>query len=92
MVDSYFPVEDGVMNKVANNMCKYVMKNKINSFDQYLSMFAKEDGEIDIYDFVEYMQNNMIGDGLKINMHDYISMMPDRTLLITKEDLNCLLN
>jgi len=93
MVDNYFPAEDNVLNKVANNMCKYIMRNKINTLDPYMNMFTKEDGEIDAKDFVEYMQVNMIGDcGLKINLHDHFPMLPDRTLTVTKDDLNCFLN
>lgn len=94
MIDSYFP-GSSMMDKTANSMIKYILKNKINDIDPILNMFAKGDGDIDIDDFVDFMKTNMIGNGLKLNFHDYISesnilkgIIPNRTLLITKDDLD----
>lgn len=97
MIDSYFPGST-MTDKTANSMIKYILKNRINDMDNILEMFAASDGEIDIDDFIDFMKVNMIGNGLKINFHDYVkdnsllnTIVPDRTLLVTQDDLNCFL-
>lgn len=98
LIDSYFPNDDKVVNRLVNNTCKYIFKNKINEIDPIIHLFANDCGEIDIMDFVSYMQTNMIGDGLQVNLRDYVKsgplsqMLPDRTLVITKDDLNSFLS
>ena len=95
MINSYFP-DNTMTDKTASSMLKYILKNKINDMDAVLSMFTRADGNIDIEDFVEFMKENMIGQGLRINFHDYIpensilqTFVPNRTMVITKDDLNC---
>jgi uncharacterized radical SAM superfamily protein len=95
MINSYFP-GNSMTDKTANSMIKYILKNKINDMDAILSMFTTSNGEIDIEDFTEFMKENMIGQGLRINFHDYIpensilkTIVPNRTMMITKDDLNC---
>lgn len=95
MINSYFPGST-MTDKTANSMIKYILKNKINDMDAILNMFTNSEGDIDIEDFTEFMKENMIGQGLKINFYDYIpensvlkSIMPNRTMMITKDDLNC---
>ena len=98
IIDSYFP-ENNMIDRTGSSMLKYILKNKINDFDNILSMFTKSDNEIDIEDFIEFMKENMIGSGLRVNLQDYIpensflsGIIPNRTLLITKDDLNCFLH
>lgn len=98
LIDSYFP-DNNMIDRTGSSMLKYILKNKINDFDSMLSLFENSEHEIDIDEFIEFMKENMIGSGLRINLHDYIpeksflsSIVPDRTLLITKDDLNCFLH
>lgn len=97
MIDSYFP-GSSMTDKAANSMVKYILKNRINDMDNIIGMFTAANGEIDIEDFIDFMKMNMIGNGLKINFHDFVKdnsmlsgIVPDRTLLITQDDLNCFL-
>lgn len=100
LIDTYFPNDLTLANRVINNTAKYIFKNKIGEFDKIINLFANETGEIDVADFVEYMSVNMIGDeGLKINLRDYIDgesslswMVPDKTLVITKDDMKAFLS
>lgn len=98
LIDSYFPPETSVVNKLVNNTCKYIAKTKLSDLDPIISMFADVNDNIDVVDFVNYMQTNMIGDGIRINLCDYVDhngylykILPNRTLIITKEDMNCFL-
>lgn len=97
LINSYFP-NNTLTDKGASSMLKYVLKNKINDLDGVLQWFTNSDNEIDIEEFIEYMKENMIGSGIKLNLQDYIpetsfirNMIPNRTLIITKEDLDCFL-
>lgn len=96
LIDSYFP-GNTMTDKTASSIIKYILKNKVCEMDPILNMFTVNN-EIDINDFVDFMKTNMIGSGIKINLKDYISedsilntVMPDRTLLLTKEDLDIFL-
>ena len=98
LIDSYFP-NNNLIDRTSSSMLKYILKNKINELDGMIQLFKTSENEIDIDEFIDFMKENMIGSGLRINLHDYVSpdsfiatMLPDRTLLITKDDLNCFLN
>lgn len=98
LINSYFP-NSTLTDKAANAMLKYALKTKINDLDSVLSFFADNDKNIDIDDFIDFMKENMIGNGVKINLQDYIaednplrSMVPNRTLVLNKEDLDCFLH
>lgn len=62
----------------------------INKYDNVLDMFADENGNID----VEGILNN-IGDAMeesyKIDLQQFSPLLPNRILLISKEDINNLL-
>ena len=98
IIDSYFP-ENNLIDRTGSSMLKYILKNKVNELDGMIALFTTADGEIDIDEFIDFMKENMIGSGLRINLYDYISdksfihgLLPNRTLLITKDDLNCFLH
>lgn len=93
LIDMYFP-GDGITDRMISASAKYVLKNKVNELDPVLSMFA-QNNELNEKEFLEFMKDNMIKDGLKINAHDYfdknspfLNILPDRTLIVKKEDLD----
>lgn len=97
LINSYFP-NNTLTDKAANAMLKYALKNKVNDLDSVLSFFADNNKNIDINDFIDFMKENMIGSGVKINLQDYIAedsplhaIVPNRTLVLNKEDLDCFL-
>ena len=61
----------------------------INKYDTLLELFEDENGEIDIKGIVENMGD--IIEPLKIDLRQYSPLLPNRTLLITKDDFNELL-
>lgn len=58
----------------------------INKFDSLLELFEDENGEINVKGIIENMGS--LDEPLKIDLRQYSQLLPNRTLLITKEDLN----
>lgn len=97
LIDVYFP-GDGISDRMISASAKYILKNKVNELDTVLTMFSNTDNELDANEFLSFMKDNMIKDGLKINARDYFpensqiaSLLPNRTLIIKREDLDDLL-
>lgn len=61
----------------------------INKFDDMLQLFEDENGEIDAEGIVENIGGS--NEPFKITLRDYSPLLPNRTLLITKEDIESLL-
>lgn len=61
----------------------------INKYDTLLELFEDEKGNIDVKGIIENMGG--LNDPIKIDLRQYSPMLPNRTLLITKEDLEDLL-
>jgi hypothetical protein len=59
----------------------------INKYDSLIEMFEDEKGEIDIYGIIENIGDSL-NEPFKIDLRQYSPLLPNRTLLITKEDLN----
>lgn len=97
MLDSFFK-GNSLADKGMSTVAKYIIKKKIDDIDDFLMFFANKDKEIDAEEFVEYLTDNMVGEeGMAINFRDYISpdsvlynIIPNKTLIIKKEDFNCL--
>lgn len=61
----------------------------VNKFDNLLQLFEDENGEIDA---VGLIKNMNIEEPIKIDLQQYSPILPHRVLLITKDDINDLLN
>ena len=59
----------------------------INKYDSLIEMFEDEKGEIDVYGIIENIGESL-NEPFKIDLRQYSPLLPNRTLLITKEDLN----
>lgn len=59
----------------------------INKYDSLIEMFEDEKGEIDVYGIIENIGDSL-NEPFKIDLRQYSPLLPNRTLLITKEDLN----
>lgn len=62
----------------------------INKYDTLIELFEDENGEIDVNGIVENMGG--LEEPFKIDLRQYSPLLPNRTLLITKEDLKKLLD
>jgi hypothetical protein len=61
----------------------------IHKYDTLLELFEDQNGDIDVKGIIENMGSP--NEPFKIELGKYSPMLPNRTLLITKEDLNELL-
>lgn len=59
----------------------------INKYDSLIEMFEDDKGEIDVYGIIENIGDSL-NEPFKIDLRQYSPLLPNRTLLITKEDLN----
>lgn len=62
----------------------------INKYDNVLDMFANENGDIDVEGILNNIGNAM-EESYKIDLQQFSPLLPNRILLISKEDINNLL-
>ena len=62
----------------------------INKYDNVLDMFADENGNIDVEGILNNIGNTM-EESYKIDLQQFSPLLPNRILLISKEDINNLL-
>lgn len=60
----------------------------INKFDSIIDMFADENGNIDVHN----LRNNIPSTEIRINLKELSPILPNRTLLVTKGDMDRLFN
>lgn len=96
MIDTYFG--GSTMNeKFINSTLKIILKQNIYKIDDILTLFADKDGDIDVANVVEEY-SKMIGDqGIVFDLKQYVdndfakSLIPDKVLIIKREDIAKLL-
>ena len=96
IIDSYFK-SNSLAEKGMGTMAKYIIKKKIDDFDDFLELFANKEKEIDTEEFVNYVVAELVGeDGMVVNFKDYLnpdgilySLIPNKTLIVKKDDFNC---
>lgn len=92
LIDTYFN-EKGITEKFINSTLKIIVKQNIHKVDSMLTLFTDENGEIDANAIInEYA--SMIGDeGFVFDLKKYVNnslvkdMLPDKVLIIKKEDI-----
>lgn len=97
MINTYFG--GSTMNeKFINSTLKIILKQNIYKVDSILTLFADKDGDIDITNVVEEY-SKMIGDqGIVFDLKQYVdndfakSLIPDKVLIIKREDIAKLLS
>jgi hypothetical protein len=97
LVDVYFN-GSGITERFLNSTLKIIVKQNINKLDEVITYFADKDGEIDL-EMLAYNYSEMIPeDGIMFDIKDYIesdfvkNMVPDKALLIKREDIMSVLN
>lgn len=63
----------------------------INKYDNVLDMFADEHGDIDVEGIINNIGDAM-EDSFKIDLQEFSPLLPNRILLISKEDIKNLLS
>lgn len=101
LVDLYFP-DSGMMSRLANTTTKFYIEQHTSDFDALLKMFCSSGSDdIDVNSFITHLENDLFKDGsLKINVKEMLpsgmsslsQMLPDKVILLTKDDLRRILD
>lgn len=67
-----------------------IIDANINKYDNIIDMFADENDNIDVDGILNNL-TNAIEDDFKIDLQQYSPLLPNRILLISKEDIKSLL-
>jgi hypothetical protein len=92
LIDTYFNGSD-FSDKFLNSTMKIIIKQNANKFDDVFKLFADKNDDIDL-DMMVNEYSKMISDnGIIFDIKDYVSndfvknMLPDKVLVIKKEDI-----
>lgn len=96
LIDIYFG-ESTMTDKMINSTLKIIVKNNIHKADDIINMFADKNGEINVNEIVDEYSKQLGDEGVQFDIKDYVkndfikSLLPDKCLLITKDDIMKLL-
>lgn len=91
-IDTYFG-ENTMTDKFINSTMRILVKTNINKFDNILSMFADEHGDINAQGIIDEYSRQIGDEGFRIDIREYINndfikgLMPEKVLLVKREDL-----
>lgn len=97
LIDTYFSGTD-IKDKFINATLKIFVKQNINKYDNIISMFADENGEIAAADIIEEYSKVFGDNGFMFDIRNYIkndiikSLLPNKALIIKKEDFENIYN
>lgn len=97
LVDTYFG-QPTMSEKFINSTLKLIVKQNIYKVDSVLSLFADENGEINASDIVAEYAKMIDENGFVFDLKQYVpnetvkSLIPDKILVIKREDILNLLN
>lgn len=92
LIDTYFG-SNSVSDKFFNATLKILVKQNIHKYDDVLEMFADENGEINAMDVIDEYSKVFPDEGFVFDVRNYVkndlmrSLMPNKALIIKKEDL-----
>ena len=97
LIDTYFGANT-MQEKFINATLKIVLKQKIHKVDSMLNLFSDKNGDINFHEVVKEYANMIDENGFVFDLKDYVdddsikSMLPDKVLVIKREDILNLLN
>jgi hypothetical protein len=97
LIDTYFNGND-LSNKFINSTVKIIVKQNIHKFDDMLALFADNNGEIDLQMMVNEYTNMVPDNGIVFDLKDFVqndlvkNMLPNKVLIIKREDILSVLN
>lgn len=92
LIDVYFG-SNKLNEKFINATLKFLVKQNANKYDNIISMFVDENGEIDIYTMADYYVDIIGEEGIRFDLKKYInneqikSLIPDKILVLKKDDI-----
>jgi hypothetical protein len=96
LIDTYFG-GSGMTEKFINSTLKLILKQNIHKLDDMLVLFADKDGEINANDVINEYANMVGEEGFVFDLKQYVpnemvrSMIPDKILIIKKDDIMSIL-
>lgn len=97
LIDTYF--SGNAMNeKFINSTLKIILKQNIYKVDSLLNLFADQNGDININEIINEYSNMFGENGIVFDIKQYIdndivkSFIPDKVLVIKKDDILRILN
>ena len=97
LVDVYFN-DSTITERFLNSTLKIIIKQNVNKLDDVISYFSDKNGDVDLEmianDYSEMIPEN----GIMFDIKDYIesdfvrNMVPEKALLIRREDIMSVLN
>lgn len=96
LINVYFG-EPTLTDKMINSTLKIIVKNNIHKADDIINMFADKNGEINVNEIVDEYAKQLGDEGIQFDIKNYVkndfirSILPDKCLLITKDDIMKLL-
>lgn len=78
-------------NKLFQALAKTILQANINKFEGLLNMLTDENGEILIDVLVDNL-GDMIENGYRIDLTTISPLLPNRILLVTKQDIRSIIN
>lgn len=92
LINTYFN-ENNLTEKFINSTLKIIMKQNIHKIDDIFSLFADKNGDIDLNMLVNEYSNMIPEEGIVFDLKEHINneliknMLPDKVLIIKKEDV-----
>lgn len=92
MIDTYFS-ESTLNEKFINSTLKILVKQNLYKVDSILNMFADKDGDIDVTEIITEYANMIDENGYIFDLKSFVdndmikSLIPDKVLLIRREDI-----
>lgn len=96
LIDTYFSGSE-LTEKFINSTLKIIMKQNIHKIDDILGLFADKDGEVDMQMLVNEYASMLGENGFVFDLKEHVTnelvrnMLPDKVLVIKKEDIMSLL-
>lgn len=97
LIDTYF-CGNTLNEKFINSTLKILLKQNVYKIEPMLNLFADKNGDINVDDIVDEYSKMFDDKGLVFDLKDYIndntikSFIPDKVLIIKKEDILNLFN
>lgn len=92
LIDIYFN-GNGLTEKFINSTLKIVMKQNIHKIDNIFELFADKNGDIDLHMLINEYSKMIPEEGITFDLKEHINnelvrnMIPDKVLLIKREDI-----
>lgn len=97
LIDIYFN-NQGLTEKFINSTLKIIMKQNIHKIDNIFELFADKDGNIDLNMLVNEYVKMIPENGITFDLKEHIdndlikNMIPDKVLIIKREDIMSIMN